>query len=589
MLIQFYNIPAISVSNEPYFASESDRITKMSQYRVYSTVFAYYPPMYKNRIKFDTSFLSLSHTFNYLSITANNKTWYYFVDSIDYCNEKIYYINIVMDTVQTFYFDINFKRFEKSRKLTYSGIRDNISLDPTLYPYSLRDLDVGKPYVIVVQYNTRLAFTTCKNLTNGAPVDNPIGWENFENNKIYTDDGTCYTDGLKTMYILMPVENSDHISFYDKDMVATTYPYGYSRQEDIILVLNTLANDPNVVNIFISKSLPRGITYGSYTFNGYNYHGFLLDTTCQIFTNYLIKTGNNTTLGDGSIVHYAEWKQCGNFTTPSRATCDTNYTQICIGELNDYVPVPIELLEPETSYDIYYMYDVCSGARTYKVDADALEAIKFRHICNSIENMQTFNDYYNTYLLQNKGTLTTGVALQKTQAWVNFANQVLNQNAAKSFAAGTTGGTAGAIVAGVEGNITSGVDIFNAIYGINKSVQAQRENAYYTPDTIKTGNNFTNDIINGFINKIILITRVGDYDEIEHIREYTGYLCHDTTYGQTLSSLIVTSGAVNDKYLIMGDCELYLTTFNTANHIADLKNRFKSGVRFYINMSDIGE
>lgn len=588
MIIELFNIPAISVSNELYFASQVARDVAFHNYYVKSVTSPYYPVQYKNKIKLSIDDVSFSTVFNYVAINMYNRRWFYFVDSFEYVNEKIYYMNIALDTVQTFYFDINFRRFEKTRKLGYSGIRDNISLDPTLYPYSIRNYDYGKPYVVVVQYNTRLV-GDCKNvLATGATVDNSIGWEGFKENIIYCDDGTFYTDGLKTMYLLMPADLNDMLLLTDYLGNTGLISYG-SRTNYIINAINKLANDPNVVNMFVTKHLPRSITYGTFTYQNHTYTGYVLGTPCQLFSNYLIKTGNNAQLTDSSIKHYADWIKYGSFDTPARAMCDTNYTQICIGELNDYTPVPLELLEPETTYDLYYMFDICSGVRTYKVDSSELEKIHFRHVCNSIENMQTFNENYNTYLMQNKGTLTTGVALQKTQAWVNFANQVFNQNAAKAFSGAMQGGVAGGIVAGAEATVTSGVDMFTTMFGIDKSVQAQRENAYYAPDTVKTGNNFTNDIINSFIDKIIIVTRVADYNDIEYIREYSGYLCHDTTYNQTLNDLIVTSTQVNDKYLIMGECEVYLTAFNVSIYLADIKSRFKSGIRFYVNVADLGK
>ena len=246
-------------------------------------------------------------------------------------------------------------------------------------------------------------------------------------------------------------------------------------------------------------------------------------------------------------------------------------------------------MEPETTYDLYCTLDISSGARVYEVDAEPLQKIKFKHICNSIESLALFNDNYNTFLLQNKGTLTTGVALQKTQAWVNFFNQVFNQNAAKSFSGAMQGGVAGGIVSGVESSVTSGVDLFMSMYSIDKSVQAQKENAYYAPDTIKSGNNFTNDIIHDFFNRIVMITKVADCDDIENIRNYTGYLCHDTTYNQTMNELITDTTSVSGKTLIMGECELYLTAFNTATYLADIKNRFKAGIRFYSSVADLGK
>ena len=338
MNIQLYNIPAISVTNELYFASSADRETILSNHRVASLTQSYYPVQYTNKIKFSTDNVPFSTVFNYLSIEMYGKKWYYFVDNFEYTNEKIYYVNIVIDSVQTFYFDINFRRFEKSRKFGFSGLRDNISMDSTLYPVSFEDYDYNKPFVVVVQYNTRLAFNECR-IINGADNDlQPVSqqanfdWEHLDNNRIIKNVLTTYTDGLKTLFLPIPYQSYQLLKFINPSGNETIVKMN---RETVFDTLRALANDPNVVNMYVTRILPQGVSVGTVTVNNVPYSAFILSSACQVYTNWLVKTGTNYETTDFTIVQHINRTKYGTITTPSRAVCDSNYTQIAIGELND--------------------------------------------------------------------------------------------------------------------------------------------------------------------------------------------------------------------------------------------------------------
>lgn len=589
MTITFYYIPAISVNSEPFFADASSRTSILHSKIVKVWDTSYVPPLYTNKIKITTDILPFNLRANYVKIPKFGFDWYYFIDSFTYINETTYFINLSIDAIQTFYFATSFKRFEEKRSLSYKGLRDNISLDPTLYPDTITNYDYGKPYIIVVQYNTRLdtqTFGQCFNVIDDVTVShNSADWD-FKVNQIHKPNDVVYTDGLKTLFLPLTLNSIEYCKFINPNGAEKLIMFD---REKLMDTINKLANDPNLVNMYVTRILPPDIYYGDFTYNNTNYTGWVLNINCQLFSNYLIKTGNSYLMANTEINLYVVKQNYGSFTTPVRALCDTNYTQICIGEVNDYVPVPIELLEPSTTYNVYCILDVCSGVRTYGVEATSLERIKFRHVCNSVENLQTFNENYNMYLLQNKGALTTGVALQKTMAWTNFANQIFNQNAAKAFSGAMQGGVAGGIVAGAEATVTSGVDMFNTMYSIDKSIQTQRENAYYTPDTIKQGNNYTNDVANGFLDRIIMITKVADYQDIIELRKYIGYLSHDIYSHRAMLTLLNSIPEVNGKRLLMGSCELYIPFFGTRDNIVAIKDRLEKGVRFYTDINKLGE
>ena len=519
------------------------------------------------------------------------KEWYYFVDSFRYVNEKIYYVNLFMDAIQTFYFDISFIKYEGKRSLNFTGLRDNLSLDPTLYPHSNVNYDENKPFIFVIQYKERsVQQLELLDPYTSQNVNYTIG--DIEENVIkmpgkYTGSSLYISDGLKTLYLL---PNNIQTSYwrYFSDLNLTDELLYANNRDDFMKTIAIILNDPNVVNAYATKVYPKGINYGVHKVDNTTFEGFYLDEGMILYKNGMVHSSKDIKTPKTSLIEI-EPRKYGSFTTPSRNICDSNYVQISIGEVNDMAIVPIELLEPNTSYDLYCMLDICSGVRTYWVNAKPLLDIKFRQVCNSIETLQLFNDNYNTYLLQNKGSLTTGIALQKTQAWVNFGNQILNQNAAKAFNGAMQGGVAGGIVAGAESTVTSVVDMFNTMYGIDKSIQAQRENAYYTPDTIKLGNNYTNDLFNGFLDRVVIETRVADCQDIIELRDYIGYLSNDVVTDKTLITLLNNYDWVNGKKLLMGSATLNLASFNTRDNLVAIKDRFEKGVRFYTDISNLGK
>lgn len=579
MIIKFYNIPGISPDNEPYFNSVAARNTSLANYLVKSLSTYFYPVQYENRIKLEVTDVPFTLVYNYISIEMYGKDWFYFVDSFRYVNEKVYYVNLAIDAIQTFFFDTYFIKYEGKRSLEFTGLRDNLSIDSTVYVSSMTDYDINNPGIFVFQFKDISGTDVVLEDPSTVSPQTVPQIVDIDVTTYSRDTNNTYTDGLKTFFLLPPRSYTNTSVNYYHPGSTTEQSYTLNR-EDWISFYRKLVNDPNVVNAYYTTILPKEITLsGTSTYK--------LDRDATLYKYGLVKLGRYDDLTINFIgSHDIKY---GSFTTPTRAVCDTNYTQFTIGEVNDNVIVPIELIEPETTYDLYVTMDYSSGVRTYYVDAQPLLDIKFKHVCNSIESVQVYNDMYNIYLAQNKGSLTTGMALQKTQSWINFANQIFNQNAAKAFSGAMAGGVAGGIVSGVESTITSGVDLFNALYGIDKSIQAQKENAYYSPDTVKLGNNSTNDRINGFLHRVVIETRVADYQDIIELRKYIGYLSHDVITDKTLLTLLANYNWTYDKKLLMGSASLNLFTFNTRDNIVAIKDRLEKGVRFYYNITDLGK
>lgn len=108
MNINFCFIEGISRENEPYFASleaQESYFDSLDNTTIITSTF--YPPYYRNTLKLDTSDISLDSNYNYVWFEYNGKRYYYFLSNVRYVSEDLLAITITMDTIQTYFFDIN--------------------------------------------------------------------------------------------------------------------------------------------------------------------------------------------------------------------------------------------------------------------------------------------------------------------------------------------------------------------------------------------------------------------------------------------------------------------------------------------------
>lgn len=592
MTITLYNIPAISTTNGIYFESEQDRHNKLQQFKLFDIEEGFYPPFSTNKIKVSNQFGRNIDYPNYLSINFRNKDFYYFIDNYEYINENMFYYNISMDVITTFYFDINFRRFERTRSNEFKNIRDNISKEDTFYLDYLNKPLENRPYLLIIRFKDRLADKTASYLYN-------LNFNNLPttvfNKQIETDENRVYSDGLKTLIMPLPwldynensiinvrgyYSDSDDYSNIHSDRLQTI-SFNYNP-----FLIECLQEDPNVFLMYITKVYPYGISWVP------------SQKTLRINDSYYTLCNNRMIVPIGS--HYAShyWftslieiksSTSIDFSLDSPELTDTNYRKVLFGELNDLKEIPLEYIEKDLSprnISIDCILDVSTGTRIYKPINDILNDMNIIQICNSVETLPLYNDNYNIYMAQNKGTLTTGVALQKTKFTVNALNQYFNQNAATTFRGALTGGVPGGIVAGVESTINTSVSLWDNFYTLEQQLQANKENALYAPDTQKMGNNFSVDLNFGLIEPVIANYKVGDYDDISEARNFIGYPAHEILNNITLNN--AKGNPYNDKYLVMGETEVFTTCYNNREICMRIKERIRSGIKLYTDISKLG-
>ena len=108
-MIRLHYIKGINEVDTPWFDTKSEQEAFFGNNIVWHDMDAYYPPYFMNTIRLsseDIPFNSIDGKINYCSLVYSNKTYYYFIDSIDYVTDELVEITIEMDTIQTYMFDM---------------------------------------------------------------------------------------------------------------------------------------------------------------------------------------------------------------------------------------------------------------------------------------------------------------------------------------------------------------------------------------------------------------------------------------------------------------------------------------------------
>ena len=113
MTIDLLYIRGINRIDTPYFSSLQEQEDTMEGFIVSSIETTFYPPHYSNKIRCSTADVDFGTEINYIRFQFRDKYYYYFIDDITYINEGLVEIDITMDYIQTYMFNIKIYSYEK--------------------------------------------------------------------------------------------------------------------------------------------------------------------------------------------------------------------------------------------------------------------------------------------------------------------------------------------------------------------------------------------------------------------------------------------------------------------------------------------
>ena len=582
-MITLYYIENISRFDEPYFDFPSSQITFFADHVVQSIDAGFYPPHYRNRITLDTVDVDFTTQCNYLSLEFVGKTYYYYIDDINYISEDVVELVVTMDVIQTYMFNISCKNAHINRHtiarwngniINRDYIRENLSQgEKIIKSYTKTHDDItwlvvwfrsasGK-YKASASASDTITMPDNFSQFNGyfvthvgmTPLFIPVNSDQGSPYKIVDQLGNTYDCPYPTDLLEEPTV--DHIDYINHDVFKGFYTYNASTK--------TLT--------FNSGS---GIT-GTDLYNGTKYLGSGILQKTNMFM-----PDENTKI---TILDFTKNNKKGvarsNKFIP--ALLDDNYYTLYYGEQMNQGTYPLYQLQTSELYKSF-RYDIISGNRIYFIsptnqfDVAIKDPFLVITVCNSAELVDLYTDAWKQYQASHIATLTDGLKL-------NYLNTAVRgvTNAVTSKMQAVTGaltGHVGTAVGGATGDIRAKVDTALGFYNIAKNYQITKENLQYTPDTSKQGNSITSDLIVGSLDEVTILYEVKDIYAVAFKYETLGYAVNQDFTGSNIFK------AYNTRYyynVISADINamtlIGIVTDETT--IGLIKDRFSAGLRLW--------
>lgn len=582
-MITLYYIENISRFDEPYFDFPSSQITFFADHVVQSIDAGFYPPHYRNRITLDTVDVDFTTQCNYLSLEFGGKTYYYYIDDINYISEDVVELVVTMDVIQTYMFNISCKNAHINRHtiarwngniINRDYIRENLSQGEKIIKYYTKTHDditwlvvwfrsASGKYKASASASDTITMPDNFSQFNGyfvthvgmTPLFIPVNSSQGSPYKIVDQLGNTYDCPYPTDLLEEPTV--DHIDYINHDVFKGLYTYNASTKT-------------------ITFNSGSGIT-GTDLYSGTKYLGSGI-----LQKSYMFMPDENTKI---TILDFTKNNKKGvarsNKFIP--ALLDDNYYTLYYGEQMNQGTYPLYQLQTSDLYKSFRC-DIISGNRIYFVsptnqfDVAIKDPFLVITVCNSAEVVDLYTDAWKQYQASHMATLTDGLKL-------NYLNTAVRgvTNAVTSKMQAVTGaitGHVGTAVGGATGDIRAKVDTALGFYNIAKNYQITKENLQYTPDTSKQGNSITSDLIVGSLDEVTILYEVKDIYSVAFKYETLGYAVNQDFTGSNIFK------AYNTRYyynVISADINamtlIGIVTDETT--IGLIKDRFSAGLRLW--------
>ena len=566
-MIKLYYVRGINRYDTPYFAN----ITAQEDYfegKVISSLDAWYPPHYDNTIRLTSDDISFNKQINYLSLEFNGKLYYYFIDDIRYIDEDTLEIDITMDVIQTYMFNIDWINSTVSRRLI-----DRWNGDAINRKYIREQLGNGL-FETITYYEVPYNYPHIVLSSAEALGDTTIPATFIYDNQLINDTTYNYLvidtlkDNLKyALYtgdkqIGTPYTTREVMKWNDAPKIERAFMFMYYQLGTISESGSGDLTKLTLTNTYSDKSfvpsLKDGIPRTSY---------------CQIDT--VIVTPDKYTITTPFVKNTSA-------TTPFHKKyipqlLDENFMRIKFGERLGYTTYPTSLMVTKSLIGTA-INDYKTGNRIFRLEQDSSEQDKYMTTCinNTQENVTLINDAFKQYMANNQGQMVMGIAKASIGATIGlnmipkptptytpkthklskayiareemYNRRVSNQITADAMSAGNV----------FEGAI----------------------NSAFQPDTTKQGNNVTSDIYANALKRFYSIEMCTDIDDVAQILEGYGYAVHESYGAVNLFDKLNTRTYFN--VIKVDTLEIGLTQcFNDDTTISEIIDRMEKGIRMW--------
>lgn len=566
----------------------------------------YYPPHYTNTIKLELSQVDYNEVnYNYLLLSFNNKYYCYFIDSIEYINEDVYSINITMDTIQTYMFDMNFLQSNVIRRTIDRFIYDDD--DNLIINRNYNRENLSKGYFRLNYQTTSESDLRFILIYTSTDLDGETGFVPVAQNS--TVDGK-YNYSMSGYYLyVLPIitKEEDFYKTYTINLNGTDTNYWYQAFPNTIIEF--FSTMPGCINMIMCNDISLNNLFDiTYTID---------NTNRKILFNSSILTSETGSYGEGitsrtayrvpgDIVNNITQKVINTNFTINRRTgvskfynfvpqlLDENYIKLFFGEKSNYNQIPLSqitnqfYIDNTLKFKINSFFDLLSCDRTYWFNTSNTNYTKddFNTIivCNSNEGMILKNDAWKNYISQNKATWTSGYQLQKdmNQLQMNLGLSNTFSTSLVSVLGGISTGSPSKVLGGVSSFVGGQNSAIGSWWLRDIKLDADRrilkENLLAVPQESKQGNNYSNDIMLGLNKFIIRMENVSDLTEVAEEYENYGYSVNELYYNTNILD-------INNRYyyniVCAKDLKFDLLVLSTNDIKDDIRNRFEVGLRLW--------
>lgn len=643
MIISLYYVEGISVVDTPYFSCLNEQNLYFAKKLVKQVDNTFYPPYFKNSIKFSSDDLTINDKINYLSFVFQNKTYYYFVNKIEYVSENIIELNCTLDSIQTFMFNIytssgiiNRKfidRYLADNSINRSYMRENISdglfKNCIYHEYPDRGIYIVKSASFLGNGQYSLDYE--KGFTQDNKVFSSLNYYIFPSDTVsVTDESVLYGNGVsyytgdgvttnpctvhkinEPMYTPAMISNCSKcvgtydiyyipfipiygLEYYDANV---TYPYdviGGKEPHESTVKSHVLSFESKYLYRDDGTYYPNpNVSITSYRPPFYDSNSLVDTQTCIIFSVSNCKTRYYNdmytfTVNDNSFT--INKKADVPFSSRYVPTLiDENFINIQYGERSVSTTYPISRL----SYPIVHLFhwaDICSGDRFYSItDSNLNDNYLTTCVATKPISFDLTTDYYQEYVSRNKFTMLASVGQDVSKVISNVTDIAIPTKFAYKTILSNKDTLSDYkrdnLLKKVDNNAI--VDSINDASRFNSSVVNEmitRANLKYVPDSVKNTGNFSSDSLCKSYTRCLRISMVEDIEQVAQYFHRNGYLVNE--YVSNVSNIF---SYVNTRYyfnvLFMSNSDIHLNILESNDIVSSINNRLEKGIRLW-NVDD---
>lgn len=423
--ISLYYVEGISEVDTPFFSSKAEQSEYFSQKLVKTLSSSYYPPYYRNKIKFGSDDLTLDTRVNYLSLDTSERKYYYFITSAMYISDGILELSISMDVIQTYLFDFEIRncvierkfinRYNSDGTFNRNYIRENVSNGQ--YLKGKTNYIVPEQAWYVGRVNKEFVSATAYKYGNNATIPSSTCVAIIPNN---------FTASYNRLML-----NND----------SSTVPPSTE------VVMQTLGKSAYIETIsYVPFDIFKGkYTKGSKTIDGKHFEGYIFNDDygyINIDNTKILSHKVSSLLGDTGYneVQY-NWQDLYTFTISSTkstkigtyfnidfvpALLDEAYQALLFGENSCYAVAKLRYINnPTIKFKALFDFDTFNRVYGFEINNESIDTPSYDSVISSTSSIDItlLNSTERTWIAQNKASFITSIIDAVGNAFINFGGK----------------------------------------------------------------------------------------------------------------------------------------------------------------------